>query len=419
MPRTAKRLTEFAVKSFKGPGRLADGDGLYLVINLNGSRRWIFRFSFGGKQQELAIGPQAKLTLAEARQRAARARQKLLDGQDPAESLSARGRRQNETAKAGVPTFGELSRSYIEETLAPTFKNPKARKPWELSLNVYAADLHALRINAIKTSDIASVLRPIWHTKPETARRTRWRIEAIFAAGIVSGYRDKDPKGEIIVQRNPAAWKDNLDRLLKSGRAHKQATHHPAMPYADVPAFLAELRQREAPAARALEMLILTATRTSETLGARWSEFDLDKGIWTLPADRMKAGREHVVPLAGRVVEIIKALPQYAASPFLFPGLRPAEQPLSNMACLMLLRRMDRSNVTSHGFRSSFRDWAGEATNAPSDIAELCLAHQVGSATQRAYARSDLLEKRKALMQQWAVFCQPLENSNVLQLRKA
>lgn len=366
-------------------------------------------------QKEVALGATNGLTLAQARGRAADARATLEAGDDPGEVHSAKGRRKQEAVKAGVPTFGDLADRYIEEVLAPEFKNEKARQPWELSLKTYAAPLRDLRVNTVVTSDVAKVLRPIWHAKHETARRTRWRIEALFGFAISEGYRNKNEKGEVIAQRNPASWKGNLDQAFKS-KEHRVVKHHAALPYAKVPAFVVSLRAKDGLAAIASELLILTACRTGEVIGMRWDELDLDAGAWSIPATRMKAKRDHIVPLTKRCIAIIRSIPRLAGSPFVFPGHKPAEKQLSSMALLMALRRWGHEEITMHGFRSAFRDWAAECTSFPGDVAELCLAHVVGSETQRAYNRSGLFEKRRQLMALWADYCEPEKGHNVVKL---
>jgi integrase len=411
-------VTDLQVQRFKGPGKFKIGKGLYLVVTGTGNRRWVCRFTFAGKQAELFLAPESRLSLKEAKDNCAEAMALVKDGKDPRHTLNAQARRAKQHKTAGIPTFGELADSYIE-SLAPTFKNDKARQPWALSLVTYAAAIRNMPVHAITTAHIADLLKPIWHSKPETARRVRWRVEAVFSEAIARGHRDKNPDGETIVQRNPAAWKDNLDgtSLKRRDKKKRQVQHHPAMPFKEVPAFLADLRSRESLAARALELCILTATRTSEAIGARWSEFDLQEGVWTIPSERMKAGREHVIPLPGAALAIVKALPRYEGSPFVFPGLT-GKSHLSNMAMAMLLRRMGKDEITVHGFRSSFRDWASEVTQFPQEVAEMALAHTIASKVERAYRRGDLFEKRRKLMDAWASYCEPEALGKVIRLEK-
>ena len=396
-------LTDLHVKAFKGPGRLNDGAGLSLSVTRMGFARWIYRYTYGGKPAELMLGSWPATSLKQARLRRNAARDLLQNGQDPRSALSAKARKRQQAVAAGVPTFGEYVETHLQH-LQPTLKDKKARQPWELALRVYAKPLHDRRLNDITALDVASVLRPLWTTKKETARRLRWRLESVLAAAIVTGYREKDQQGNPITQRNPAAWADNLAELpgfKAKDRASKMAPkHHSAMPYGDVPAFIARLKSMENMSARALELAILTSARTSEVIGMRWDEIDQQAALWTLPASRMKAGREHVVPLTAEALAAIAAIPKMNASPFVFSGV-DAGTHMSNMALLMLLRRMEVP-FTAHGFRSSFRTWAAECTQFPREIAELALAHTVGSEVERAYSRSTLLEKRRALAMEWA-----------------
>jgi integrase len=266
---------------------------------------------------------------------------------------------------------------------------------------VYAKPLAKLPMNAITSSDVARVLQPIWNKKIETSRRVRWRIEKVFGVAIINGQRQRDPREEIIQQRNPAAWKDNLDHLLAthSTKAKRIPKHHSALDYGKVPPFIQELRKREGFSALALMFCILTATRTTETLAATWDEIDLSKKLWRIPADRMKAGRDHVVPLNSQAMDILIALPKLVINTYFFPGR--GKNPLSNMIMAMQLCRMGRDDITVHGFRSSFRDWIAEETEYPNEVAEAALAPAIESKTERAYRRGDLLERRKALMQKW------------------
>jgi integrase len=396
--------TVMAIKAFKGPGRLNIGDGLYMLVTPTGYRRWQFRYSYAGKQRELALGTERELSLALARKTALQARQTLQGGLNPAECMSFAAKRLEQKSKAGIPNFDEAAKSYMQ-LLEPTFKNKKARQPWELALLGYAKPLAKMPLNAVMPSDVAKVLHPIWNSKFETSRRVRWRIEKVFGVAIVNGHRQLDPRGELIQQRNPAVWKDNLDHLLPTHATKKrmQPKHHAAMPYSKVPGFLRELEGKEALAALAMRFCILTATRTSETLAATWEEIGLETGLWTIPASRMKAGREHVVPLCPAALAILKSLPRFVINNHVFPG--KSKKPMSNMSMAMLLRRMVQDDITVHGFRSSFRDWVAEETDFPNEVAEAALAHVIESKTERAYRRGDLLEKRKLLMQAWGSYC--------------
>jgi integrase len=398
-------LTDFSVKAFKGPGRLNDGDGLSLVVTTAGYRRWIYRYSFAGKQRDLFIGTSSKISLKKARSEREKAKEHLLDGINPSSIMNARAKKIIQTVAAGIPTFSHFAKQYIDE-LTTSLKNKKSRQPWDLAINVYCKKIGELRLNAIAVDDVASVLRPIWATKYQTAKKVRWRIEAIFAAAIVKGYREKNLLGEIIQRQNPAKL-ELIEQLPGFKKRNNETTtkHLAAMPYQQTPGFMRELSTATGASARALELAILTACRTANVIGARWDEFDLKKAIWTIPAERMKMGREHIVPLAPSVVALLSSVDRFGASPFVFFGTK-ASKHISNMAMLKRLQRMERGDVTTHGFRTAFRTWAAECTEFPSEIAEHALAHQVGSNVERAYNRTTLLEKRRKLMDAWATFCQ-------------
>jgi integrase len=282
----------------------------------------------------------------------------------------------------------------VREALSVGFRNEKHKAQWKSTLETYAVPLRGKPVDTITTDDVLNVLKPIWAAKAETASRVRGRIEKVLDAAKAKGYRD----GE-----NPARWRGHLDHLLPRPSKRTRG-HHAAMPYEDVAAFIAKLREREAAAALALELCILTAARSGEILGMQWSEIDLDKKIWTVSANRMKAGREHRVPLSSRAITILNQLEKGRAGEFVFPG-QVHNKPLSNMAMEMILRRMQIENATVHGFRSSFRDWAGNVSNFPREVVETALAHVIGDKAEQAYRRSDALEKRRKLMDQWAAYC--------------
>ncbi len=381
------KLNARGVTAITKPGRHGDGGGLYLVVDKSGAKRWVFLYRRDGTLREMGLGGLKAVTLARARELAGQARANLQAGVDP---IAAKN-----NAPVVVPTFGEEADDFIV-AMGPQFRNAKHLDQWKMTLKVYAAPLRTKRVDEVSTADVLEVLKPIWLTKPETAARLRGRIERVLDAAKVRGHRS----GE-----NPALWRGHLDKLLPKRRKLTRG-HHAAMPYGDVAAFVADLRKREAMAARALEFTILTAARSGETFGATWKEIDLDAALWTVPAERMKAGREHRVPLTPRAVEILNELAGLGAGPdaYVFPGQREG-RPLSTMAMDMILRRM-KVDITVHGFRSSFRDWAGEETPFPRDVAEAALAHVVGDQTERAYRRGDALEKRRKLMLAWADFCE-------------
>jgi integrase len=370
-----------------------DGLGLYLHVSATGARSWIYRFMLDGRARHMGLGPTHIVSLAEARAEAAECRRLTYEGTDPIEARAAE-RTAAKLADARAMTFRQCAEAYIASHEAG-WKNPKHAKQWPATLAAYVYPaIGDLPVQAIDAPLVMKAVQPIWTTKPETAGRVRGRIESILDWAAVCGYR----QGE-----NPARWKGHLEHMLpkkaKVAAAARQAAgreeHHAALPYAELPAFMAELRDRGGLAARALEFLILTAARTAEAIGAKWPEIDDQARLWTVPASRMKAGKEHRVPLSAPAQAILKALPRRGPGPF----------PVSNMAMTMALRRMGRGAVTVHGFRSTFADWATEKTNTPSEVREMALAHSVGSKVEEAYRRTDLFEKRRELMDAWARYC--------------
>jgi integrase len=375
----------------------ADGGGLYLQVTPSGAKSWIFRFMLHGRAREMGLGPLHTISLAEARERARECRKLRLDGIDPVEARSAK-RAKERLAAATAMTFAECAERYIAAHRTG-WRNPKHAAQWPSTLQTYAYPVFGLLpVQAIDTALVTKAIEPIWQAKPETASRVRGRIEAVLDWAKVRGYRD----GE-----NPARWRGHLDKLLPARAKVRKVEHHPALPYAVMGEFVASLRQQEGVAARALEFLILTAARTGEVIAARWNEFDLAEKVWTVPADRMKAGKEHRVPLSAAAVAIIEQMQatRVADQQFVFPGGKLGK-PLSNMAMLKLLQRMGRGELTAHGFRSSFRDWAAERTNFPREVAEMALAHTVGDKVEAAYRRGDLFAKRRRLMEEWARHCE-------------
>jgi integrase len=388
----ASKLTARKVETAK-PGKYSDGGNLYLIVSETGSRKWVLRFTWRGRAKEMGLGSAASVPLTDAREKAASARRKIAHGLNPIDERKRDG---------GIPTFGEMADD-VRETLSAGFRNEKHKAQWKSTLETYAAPLRAKPVDTIGTDDVLAVLKPIWTTKAETASRVRGRIEKVLDAAKAMGFRE----GE-----NPARWRGHLDHLLP--RPSKLARgHHAAMPYEDVAAFMAKLRGREAVSALALELCILTAARSGEILGLRWSEIDLGKKIWTVPADRMKAGREHRVPLSARAVAILRQLEKLKSGNFIFAG-QAHNKPLSNMAMEMVLRRMRIDDATVHGFRSSFRDWAGNISTFPREVVETALAHVIGDKAEQAYRRSDALEKRRKLMDAWGAYCEPKKAQNVV-----
>ncbi|MEN0087689.1 MAG: integrase arm-type DNA-binding domain-containing protein [Pseudomonadota bacterium] len=386
MARAIHKLSDVRVKSLTNAGRHSDGGGLYLRVKSGGAKSWAFIFEapadFEGKRKrrEMGLGRYPDLSLSQARQVAHEHRQCLAGGGDP---LQAR-------VVASIPTFEKAVALFLE-AMSDQWSNEKHRYQWAQTLGPqYCASLAKIRVDEIGLNHVMAVLNPIWLQKPETATRLRGRIERVLNFAKVSGWRS----GE-----NPAIWRGNLDNVLPKPRKLVQG-HHAAMPWSDLPAFIDRLKQTEGMAAIALRFAILSAGRTGEVLGAKWDEVDFDASIWSVPAVRMKTRKEHRVPLTEPMIDLIRPLYDGRVSEYIFPGARYG-RPLSNMAMSMLLRRMGETEITVHGFRSSFRDWAGDQTSFPRDIAEGCLAHLVGSEIERAYRRSDALEKRRKLMEAW------------------
>ncbi len=396
------KLTARAAATTK-PGSYGDGAGLYLVVSPSGGRKWVYRFSWGGKVTMMGLGSADAVSLADARGLRDEARRVLASGSNPIEA-----RREAAKAKAEKPTFGTMADALIEAK-ASEWRNEKHKAQWAMTLREYCAPLRSKPVDEIDTEAVLSVLQPIWQSKPETASRLRGRIEAVLDAARARGHIPRN-------EANPARWRGHLDKLLPK-RQKLSRGHHAAMPYSDVPAFVGQLRVRDGLAAMALEFCILTATRSGEVLGARWSEIDLPGKVWTVPAERMKAAREHRIPLSERALGILEKLGEARTGEFVFPG-QSAGRPLSNMAMEMTLRRMKMDSVTVHGFRSAFRDWAGNETHFAREVAEAALAHVVGDKAEQAYRRSDALEKRRGLMEAWAMACEP-KARNIVNFRKS
>ena len=384
--RTLNRLTARQVATIKEPGRHADGGGLYLRVTPANSRSWIFMATLNGKRVEIGLGRASAIGLAAARGVAAAMREAVATGQDPRLLLAP------DEPEAQVPTFGEYAETHISR-VESGWRNEVHRQQWRQSLRDHARAIHDKPIDQINTDDVIASLTPIWSTKPETARRVRGRIEKVLDAAKAHGLRPREAM-------NPAAWRGHL-ALLMPASSKLSRGHHAALPWKEAPAFVAQLRDREALAARCLEFVILTAARSGEALGATWGEIDLDARLWTIPASRMKAAAEHVVPLSDAVVDLLKTLrPEKVAPADRVFSVAGAAR--SNMAMTMLLRRMKADHVTVHGFRSTFRDWAGDATNYPRELVEQALAHTIQNKAERAYRRGTAVERRRELMQAWA-----------------
>ena len=413
--RTGK-LSAVEVAKAKGPAVLHDGGGLYLRVSRTGSKSWVFRFQLDGKRRDMGLGPYPDISLAEARVKATAHRRQRHDGIDPLDAKVAQ-RAAQRLAVAKGRTFRECAAEFVEKNRAG-WRNAKHRQQWENTLATYVyPTLGELPVAAIDTGLVMQVLDPIWTEKPETASRVRGRIEAVLDAATVRGFRQGP---------NPAQWKGNLAHILPARARVRKVVHHAALPFAELPAFLAALRNRPGMAARALEFGILTAARTDEVLGAPWCEIDLDAAVWTIPAERMKGGREHRVPLSRAARAVLEGVRPLAVqrdgwlTPMapVFPGPRRA-LPMSNMTMLMLLRRMQRGALTVHGFRSTFSDWAGERTAYPREVVEMALAHAIENKVEAAYRRGDLFEKRRKLMNAWAGFCMAPSGGTVTPIRSA
>ena len=393
-------LTALEIKNAK-PGMHADGGGLYLHVGKAGNTSWIFRFQLNKRRREMGLGALNALSAVEARARAAELKALVGRGIDPLEVKEAAQKQeaqaeavQKEEQILSAATFSVATERHLA-LKESGWRNVKHRQQWENTLKTYAYPVIGdLPVRDVKTRHVLQVLEPIWSTKPETASRVRMRIEAVLNSAKALGWRT----GE-----NPALWRGNLDALLPPRSKVRRIKHHPALPWKDVASFMTKLKEREGTSARALEFLVLTAARSGEVRMAGWSEIDLDQKLWIVPADRMKAGREHRVPLSAAAIDLLSELPRFQGYDLIFPGTRM--QPLSDMSLSAVLKRMGKKNITVHGFRSTFRDWAAEHTGHGSDIVEMALAHRIANKTEAAYRRGDLIAKRRSLMEDWAEWC--------------
>jgi len=392
MARLVEKLTPLAVSKQTKPGYYGDGAGLWLQVSPSGSKSWIFRFTLAGKQREMGLGAVHTVNLTEARAKAKECRQVLLDGKDPLDAR--RSIKQAEALeRAKAMTFDQCAEAYIAAHRAG-WKNAKHADQWETTLSSYASPIFgSLSVAEIDTALVVKVLGAIWETKTETATRLRGRIEKILDWATVGKYR----QGE-----NPARWRGHLDHLLANPHKIAKVAHHPALPWREAGAFMAELRKQMGTSARALEFVILTAARSGEVRGATWSEIDLDAAIWTVPAGRIKMGKEHRVPLPASAIALLNELPR--EGDLVFPGAKE-NSALSDMSLTAVLRRMKRTDITVHGFRSTFRDWCAESTNFPREVCEHALAHSLPDKVEAAYRRGDLIDKRVQLMKAWADYC--------------
>jgi integrase len=395
MARTLNRLSAFKVDKAKKPGMYADGGGLYLRVADGGSKQWIYRYVTNGRPRDMGIGPVQVLTLAEAREKAREAAKLRLEGVDPIAHKHAT-RAAAAVAAASAMTFRQCAEGFIKDNEA-SWSNHKYRLEWQRSLAAYVFPvLGNLPVAAVDTPLVLKVVKPLWQRVPETASRVRGRIENVLGWATVHHYRSGD---------NPARWQGHLEHALPTV---VKGEHFAAMPYAEVPAFMAKLREQTGVPARCLEFAVLTAARLSEALQATWDEVDLDNAAWTIPGARMKAGKEHRVPLSAAALAVLKDMLAIRHSDYVFPGARHGKAIGKNMP-LRLLNEITGTGATVHGFRSSFRDWAAERTSYPREVAEMALAHAIPDAVEAAYRRGDLFDKRRKLMDAWAAYCAKVE----------
>ena len=391
------RLTVKKVENAKKWGYLSDGAGLYLKVRKSGAKSWAYIWTQNKKRREMSLGSAAgaqALSLADARAESDVIRAQISAGVDPIA----------ERNKEAPKTFLEVAEMLLSK-LTPTWKSPKTGEQWRKSLLVDCKPLHALLVEAITDTDCRKVVMPVWDRTPETGLRLRKRLERVLSHAEALGMREG---------RNPARWEGHFKEAMV-GANNIERKHFPAMPYVEIPSFIAELQNIDSVPARALEFTIHTAARSNETLGALWSEIDLDKALWTIPAKRMKNNHEHVVPLTDDTLEILRQLYEVRISDYVFPGKRP-KRPLSNMSMTMLMRRMGCGNYVPHGMRAAFRSFCGDKTNVAREVAEAALSHRVGSAVELAYSRGDALEKRRKLMPLWSDYCAGVQSGEVVRL---
>jgi len=404
----AYKLTALQVAKAKKAGLYGDGAGLWLQVSDTGTKSWIYRFMLNGKSRWMGLGPVLDVSLDEARTRAAAARSKVREGIDPLDEKHA-AKSAIRAAVAKAINFDKAAEEFIKSKSAE-WKNAKHKDQWTNTLATYASPtIGNLDVSMIETAHITKILSPIWAEKTETATRLRGRIESVLDWAKVNKYR---------IGENPARWKGHLDKLLANPSKVAPVEHHPALPYKETGVFMKALRKLSGSGCKAIEFAILTAARSGEVRCATWKEFDLDSALWVVPAERMKAGKEHHVPLSVEAVELLKSLPRIEGNDLVFPA--PRGGVLSDMTLTATLRRMDESRqkeegkgwqdrngkrITAHGFRSTFRDWAGETTGYPREVIEHAIAHQLADESEAAYARGTLFDKRRRLMADWAKFC--------------
>lgn len=392
MAHTLNKLTVTQIKYFKDPGRYNDGGGLYLYINKSDQRFWVFRYRdrTTGKHRDMGLGPEYDVTLSEARDKARKHRNTLRDGVDPIDQKK-KERADLILSRARQVTFKDCADRYIKAHRA-SWRNKKHAAQWESTLATYCKNLMPLPVSSIDTALVLQCLEPIWPEKTETATRVRQRIESVLDWATARKYR---------IGSNPARWRGHLDKLLSKPSKLKNVQHRPALQYHQAGAFMSRLRNVGSMAAYALELQILTATRPGETVNARWSEFDIDRKVWTIPAERMKANKEHTIPISPQALTLLKRLPN--SCDFVFPNVS-LEKSMTTAAAMKLLKRIE-PGITAHGFRSTFRDWAADCTSYPREVIEQAMSHQLKDKAEAAYFRSDMIAKRKRLMADWARFC--------------
>jgi len=398
MARAFEKLSDLKVRKVKSPGYLGDGGGLYLQVSPSLSKSWVFRYQANGRTREMGLGSFNTFGLRDARDRATSCRKLLADGIDPIEQRNA-AQQKKRLSDARVMTFGQCCEKYIEAHRSG-WKNAKHAGQWDATLRTYCTLLWPLDVATIDTVLVMKCLEPIWKAKTETASRVRGRIESVLAWATVRKFRTGD---------NPAAWRNHLDQLLPKRSKVQKVEHRAALPYADMPEFMTKLHLRQGLSARALELQILTATRPGEAAGAQWDEFDVPAAMWIIPADRMKAGKEHRIPLSPTVLALLQSLipitpkgKQLHIAGHVFPGVK--DRPLTTAAAMNLLKEL-HPQITAHGFRSTFRDWAAETTKHPREVIEAAMAHRLKDKSEAAYQRGDLLIRRAKLMKDWARYC--------------
>ena len=410
----AEKLTALRVEKIKNPGYYGDGKGLWLRVKTTGAKSWMYRFMLQGKQREMGLGPYPEISLADARQLAADAREQTKRGTDPIEArhqAEADQQAQALLATARLMTFDQCTKAFISGKKAG-WKNAKHAQQWENTLTTYASPLiGALPVESIDLALVRKVLDPIWREKTETASRVRSRIEAVLNWATVSKYRTGD---------NPARWRGNLEHLLPKPKDVSKPENQPALPYRQLGAFMAHLRQQTGIGAKPLELAILANARAGEVCGATWSEIDLDNRCWHIPAARMKADKDHHIPLSDAAVRLLLSIPRIEGIDYVFPGIKKGKT-ISDSTMNKLIRQMHDNEVkagragyidvkqgrvvVTHGFRSTFRDWAGETTAYAREVIEHAMAHQLKDKAEAAYARGSMFEKRRRLMADWSAFC--------------